>query len=302
MKNQKLRFIATKGLSFSGKSTFALEKAKELGNCVIITKDDIRKEMGADLIKGIRVKEGRVIEKRNELIMKALEKGQNIISADTNFSSKGVDHIKNMKALVFPKYRDQYDFEVKDFTDIPFDVILERAKKTDRPEGPEYWIRVVREQKDKYITPPDIVQDETLPKCVILDHDGTLCHVSPNRSPYDGTHSHEDTKNEIVCEYASFLKQMGYTIFIFSGLEDKYRTQRENWLSANGVKYDYLYMRTTGDHRKDFIIKQELYEEHIKDKYFVHVIVDDRPMMQRHWIDKGFSKRLFSVGNPFKEF
>jgi predicted kinase len=102
----KKKFYVTKGLSHSGKSTWAKEKAKELGwkDTVIITKDDIRQEMGANLIKGIRVKEGKVIEKRNEMILEALKKGKNIISADTNFAVK-VDHIANMKALVFPKYR-----------------------------------------------------------------------------------------------------------------------------------------------------------------------------------------------------
>lgn len=286
------RLIVCKGLSFSGKTTWANEEAERLGNCVVVTKDDIRKELG-------RVKEGKVIKRRNELIVQALKEGKNVISADTNLSNK-VNHIAAIKGLLADF--EGYEFSVKDFTDIPFDVLLERARNTDRPEGPDFWVQVLYDQKSKFWEPTDVVQDESLPKCVILDHDGTLCHVSPNRSPYDGTDSHEDTRNEIVCEYASFLKQNGYTVFILSGLEEKYRSQRESWLRTHGVEYDYLYMRTTGDFRKDFIIKQELYEKYIKDKYFVHVIVDDRPMMQRHWISQGFSKRLCSVGNPFKEF
>src|SRR6478609_2428644 len=179
----KKKFICTKGLSFSGKSTWAEAKALELATETkipvnIITKDDIRQTMGADLSKGIRVKEGKVIARRNEMIMKALEKGEHIISADTNFSSK-VDHIANMKALVYPKYRDEYDFEVQDFTYIPFDIILERAKKTNRPEGADYWVKVVKEQKNTYMPPkklytsPDYYHQDKL-KVVIFDLDGTL--------------------------------------------------------------------------------------------------------------------------------
>lgn len=297
----KKKFICTKGLSFSGKTFWAKEKAKELGNCVVITKDDIRQEMGADLVKGIRVKESKVIEKRNEMIMKALEKGQNIISADTNFATR-INHIANMKALVYPKYRNEYDFEVKDFTDVPFDTILERVKKTDRPEGADYWKRVVMEQKNQHIKPPIVEQDATLPKCIISDHDGTIAHVSPNRTPYDGTHSHEDLENEIVCEYLRVMHEKGYTIFVLSGLEDKYRPQRENWLNSHGVPYHELHMRKTGDQRKDCIIKDELFKEHIEGKYFIHAILDDRNQMTRYWIDKGYMNRLFTIGNPYHEF
>jgi predicted kinase len=296
----KLKFIATKGLSFSGKSTWAVEKAKELGNCVIITKDDIRKDMGADLVKGIRVKEGKVIARRDEMIMKALEKGQNIISADTNFAAK-VDHIKNMKALVYPKYRDRYDFEVKDFTDVPFDEILERVKKTDRPEGAKYWERVVKEQKDMYIAPPVVEQDKSLMPIIISDFDGTIAHMC-DRSPYSGVGSENDIPNEIVCEYLKAMHEKGYAIFILSGLEDNYYSHRENWLRANGIPYDYLFMRKQGDHRKDWIIKEELFAEHIEGKYYVHAIIDDRPQMVRFWIDKGYGRHLFAVGNPFHEF
>lgn len=297
----KKKFIVARGLSFSGKTHWARQKAKELGNCVVITKDDIRKDMGADLVKGIRVKEGKVIEKRNELILDALSKGKNIISADTNMQTR-VDHIANMRALVYPKFRDEYDFEIKDFTDIPIEILLERAEKTDRPEGKDYWKKVIMEQKDMWVKPPIVVQDVSLPKCVISDHDGTICHVSPNRSPYDGTYSCEDTQNEIVCEYLALMKAKGYTIFILSGLEDKYMEQRKNWLHANGVDYDYLYMRKAGDSRKDAIIKNEIFEEYIAGKFFIHSILDDRPSMVRYWVDKGYSQRLLTIGNPFHEF
>jgi hypothetical protein len=296
----KKKFICTKGLSFSGKSTWAERKAQELGNTVIITKDDIRKEMGADLVKGIRVKEGKVITRRNEMIMDALEKGQNIISADTNFSSK-IDHIANMKALVYPKYRDEYDFEVKDFTGVDFSVILERAKKTTRPEGADYWVKVVNEQKNQYIQPPIVEQDKSLMPIVISDFDGTIAHMC-KRSPYSGVGSENDVQNEIVCEYLKAMHEKGYAIFILSGLEDCYYSNRENWLKANGIPYDYLFMRKTGDHRKDWMIKEDLFAEHIEGKYYVHAILDDRPQMVRFWIDKGYSRHLFAVGNPYREF
>lgn len=294
-------FIATKGLSFSGKSTWAREKAKELGNCTIITKDDIRKDMGADLVKGVRVKESEVLKKRDELIMEALSKGKNIISADTNLSDK-VDHIANMKALVYPKYREQYDFEVKDFTDIPVEELLARAEKTDRPEGAEYWKKVIMEQKNKYLETPYMEQDETLEKIILSDCDGCINIVSRHRSPYDGSLCHLDEPNEIVVDYLRMMHEKGMKIILMSGLEDCYRENRENWLKANNVPYDELYMRKAGDNRKDWVIKDELFEKHIKDKYFVYAIIEDRMQMREYYTNKGLSHRMLSIGNCFKEF
>ena len=302
----KKKFICTKGLSFSGKSTWAERKAKELGNCVIITKDDIRKEMGADLVKGIRVKEGKVIDRRNELIMKALEKGQNIISADTNFATR-VDHIANMKALVYPKYRNDYDFEIKDFTTVPFDTILERAKKTNRPEGADYWVKVVKEQKAKFMVPkklythPDYYHQDKL-KVVIFDLDGTLA-IMNGRSPFDDARCYEDLPNWPMVDIAKMYSQRDDTAVIcLSGRDEgRARTATENWLASHGIEYYALYMRKAGDVRKDSIIKRELYEQHIKDNYLIYAVFDDRRQVcEELWVEEGLP--LFCFGNPYHSF
>lgn len=302
----KKKFICTKGLSFSGKSTWAREEAARLGNCVIITKDDIRAEMGADLLRGKRVKEGKVIERRNELIMKALEKGQNIISADTNFAVK-VDHIANMKALVYPKYRNEYDFEVKDFTNVPFDEILERVKKTDRPEGADYWMKVVKDQKNQFIVPqklymnPDYYHQDK-PKCVIFDLDGTLALMN-GRSPFDDARCHEDLPNLPMVDVAKmYCDRDDVEVICLSGRDEgRARVATENWLAAHGVVFDHLFMRSAGDMRKDSIIKREIYEAVIKDNYLVYAVFDDRPQVcEELWVAEGLP--LFQFGNPYHKF
>lgn len=309
----KLKFIATVGLSFSGKSTWGVEKAKELGNCVIITKDDIRKDMGADLVKGIRVKEGKVIEKRNEMIMEALKKGQNILSLDTNFSTK-VDHIANMKALVYPKYREQYDFEVKDFTSVPLDEILERVSKTDRPEGAEYWKRVVMEQKNTYLVPRKLYTEvgywdnSSMKHCIIADMDGTTSLMPERdgkrfgRSPYEENRANEDLPNapmvDILKMYASMPE---VEVIILSGRrEDLGREATEQWLNAHGIKYDHLFMRKANDSRSDVIVKDEIFKAEIEGKYHVRAVFDDRPVVVELWVSKGLP--IFAFGNPYNHF
>lgn len=215
--------------------------------------------------------------------------------------SKKVDHIGNMKALVYPKYRDQYDFEIVSFMDVPFEVLVERVKKTTRPEGAEYWERVLKEQRWGFMETPYMEQDESLEKIILCDSDGCINNVV-NRSPYDGSNLHNDTPNEIVVDYLQMMHERGFKIIIMSGLEDKYQENRENWYKAHGVPYDELYMRKAGDSRKDCIIKKELFDEHIRGKYFCFTVIEDREQMREMYTEMGLSHRMFSIGNCFKSF
>ena len=64
---------------------------------------------------------------------------------------------------------------------------------------------------------------------------------------------------------------------------DVCKKETEKRLRNNGVLFDELYMRKTDDVRRDSIIKEELYNEHIKDKYNVNMVFDDRPQVIRMW-------------------
>jgi hypothetical protein len=46
-------------------------------------------------------------------------------------------------------------------------------------------------------------------------------------------------------------------------------------------------MRELGDSRPDAVVKQEMYEEYIKDKYNVLAVFDDRPSVVAFWRDLG---------------
>ena len=46
-------------------------------------------------------------------------------------------------------------------------------------------------------------------------------------------------------------------------------------------------MRKKGDHRKDSIVKKELYEEHIKNRYEVLCVFDDRNQVVDMWREEG---------------
>ena len=71
----------------------------------------------------------------------------------------------------------------------------------------------------------------------------------------------------------------------------------QSYIEAHLTEPITLYMRPTGDMRKDTIVKRELYDEHIHGKFNIVAIFDDRACVNREVWDKlGFSDRLFRVG------
>jgi hypothetical protein len=61
----------------------------------------------------------------------------------------------------------------------------------------------------------------------------------------------------------------------------------EEWLKLHGVPYDEIYMRPAEDKREDSIIKQELFDAHIRDRYNVLFVLDDRNRVVDMWRRNG---------------
>jgi len=72
-------------------------------------------------------------------------------------------------------------------------------------------------------------------------------------------------------------------LFIFSGRDDSCIEETKEWLNKHDINNFKLVMRNTGDKRSDEIVKKEMYEKHIKDKYNVLAVFDDRPRVIRMW-------------------
>lgn len=98
------------------------------------------------------------------------------------------------------------------------------------------------------------------------------------RSPYDYSKVIEDRCNDFLLHLISWKR-----VIILSWREDSCRKQTEEWLDKYGVKYENLFMRKTWDKRKDSIVKKEIYEEKIKDKYNIVWVFDDRQQVVDMW-------------------
>lgn len=74
-------------------------------------------------------------------------------------------------------------------------------------------------------------------------------------------------------------------------------TMTEKWLLDNNVMYHKLHMRKTGDGRKDSIIKEEIFWEHIEPKYNVIGVFEDRSRVVDMWRSLGLKTFQVEYGN-----
>jgi hypothetical protein len=62
----------------------------------------------------------------------------------------------------------------------------------------------------------------------------------------------------------------GHQIVFCSGRTDDCRDTTAAWLDRHvGVPYAALHMRVTGDRRRDAVVKAEVFEREIRDRYLV---------------------------------
>jgi hypothetical protein len=81
----------------------------------------------------------------------------------------------------------------------------------------------------------------------------------------------------------------GYKIIFCSGREDDYRPQTVEFINKHvDVQYE-LFMRKSGDQRKDSIIKGEIYDGNISPSYNVYLVLDDRNQVVDFWRSRGLT-------------
>ena len=127
-----------------------------------------------------------------------------------------------------------------------------------------------------------------------------------------------DTPNVEVFDIAIALYEMGHDIIIASGRKQKQQMETERMLSqvniifsdkANGMnrkpltkhKYGFFwrasYFRYDDDNRKDFIVKEEMYEQMLEDGYDPKLVFDDRQVVVDMWRSKGIRVCQVAEGN-----
>lgn len=276
MKKQKI--LCLKGLPASGKTTYA----KELKGYKRVNKDDLR----AMIDNGVWGKENEKAIKfiEQQIVKTYIKSGFNVVVDDTNFAQ--IDAWKNIaKGL-------GADFEEK-FFDVPVAECVERdAKRGTKSVG----AKVIFGMYNSYLKPKPPALIEGLPSAYIVDIDGTLAKMN-GRSPYDYSKVSTDLPNNNVITVINALRGAGHTIHIVSGRDNVCEADTVEWLAKYGVLGNYLSMRKNKDVRKDTEVKREIYEKHIKGKYNVLGVFDDRNQVVDLWRSLGLTTMQVDYGN-----
>lgn len=286
-----------KGLPASGKSTWARNKQEEDSNIVRVNKDDLRSMLHNS--KWSKHNEKQILRIRNQVVEDSLSNGRHVIVDDTNLHPKHEIHMKQ----IAKKHNAKVDV-------VDFNISVEECIKRDLKRANSVGEKVITRMHKQFIAEKTenkplnpLIFDEVLPDCVIFDLDGTLAMIG-DRSPYDGKSCAVDKPNESIVHLKNFIESgrddgymSGTNIVIFSGRNGDSEVETRDWLKTHGVEPDALFMRKEGDSRNDSIVKKEMFDEYIKDKYNVLFVVDDRDQVVKMWRSLGITCLQVNYGD-----
>lgn len=294
----------TIGLPASGKSTWAKKLVYDNpGVYKRVNKDDLRAML--DVSHWSNGNEQFVLDTRDYIVREALKQGKSVIVDDTNLNEK---HQERLELLVSHVNRG-IDIEL-----VFFDVSVEDCVKRDsqRTGTAKVGAKVIRSMSKSFelrkagltaskfkvttfqVVPQSVTTvepmkyDPSLPTCVIYDIDGTVAKMT-HRSPFDWSRVHEDSVNEPVADLVRAYWLTGCPVFAVSGRDGSCRGLTENWLRANDIPFDGLFMRPAGDMRKDSLVKMEIFENQFKGKYNIRFVLDDRNQVVQMWRSLGLT-------------
>lgn len=260
-------------------------------NVVVVNKDRIRQKLELDGWVWSREGERDVLAKRDRTILNAFTNHMHVtvISDDTNFVPQ---HRKQLQELATISGA---VFEIKRFN-LPLEECVKRvAARTTQAPVPEAAIRKMAAQYgvgSPLTYPPcePLPAGEDLPPAIICDLDGTLSLFAEkgHRGPYDASRCAEDDCHPVVRNLLEVhYRFLHWDILYVSGREEQYRPQTHTFFRRHHVPPGALYMRQTGDHRKDWVVKGELFDAHIRGRYDVRFVLDDRQQVVDYWRHRG---------------
>lgn len=282
------KVIMSRGLPSSGKTTWAKEMVTNNPNAYKrINNDDLRKMLDNNHYS--KDAEKFIKKAVDALVLLALEEGKHVILDNTHLTDKSINRIKELV-----KGKAEVVIEDK-FLQVPLETCIKNDLKRLESVGKDVIVGMYNKHVKKN---EHIIQDVNLPKAIIVDIDGTLAHMN-NRSPFDWQRVGEDTCDETIKNIVNNYS-LSNKVIVMSGRDSSCRELTEKWLVDNGIVFNELYMRSENDNRKDSIVKKELFDNNIKDKYFIEYVLDDRLQVCRMWFDMGLT--LLRVGNPDSDF
>ena len=135
----------------------------------------------------------------------------------------------------------------------------------------------------------------TKQKAYIFDVDGTLANHYDRVEKYlmecknhDKFYEHcdEDTP---ICDVCGVYRELCLPVICVTARPERIRDKTEKWLKDNDLPFLSLFMRKNHDYRQDYIFKKEVYEKHIKDKFEIVGVFEDRDQCVAMWRSLGLT-------------
>lgn len=287
MKTPEIKILI--GATGAGKTTFAHYWLRTEPNWMRVSRDDFRM-MHFSNTNLSPEDESKITEMVDGSITALINKGVNVLVDATHCRAEYIN-------TFIEKYIEKANISFKVF-DVELDELKKRCKKRFEETGrfipekvTEKYFKELQFLKSSFdfstrkrqiLDNILIEQNETLPKAIICDLDGTLALMN-GRNPFDASKCDEDLLNVPVANVLKNYHQLGYKILLVSGREDKFKEPTLRFLAKHQIPFDDLLMRKTKDSRKDSIIKKEIYAEYILDKYFIEFVLDDRNQVVDTW-------------------
>lgn len=297
-----VELVLTRGLPASGKSTAARAwVADNPGQRARVNRDDLRFNLFGEYVLSFEQEEA-VTAAQHAAVRGLLHSGRSVIVDDTNLSAK---YVKQWYKVAYETGAEVLFYDV----DTDVEECVRRNEKRIADGGRGVDESVIRRFAQRYMSKgklPDPPKPETVPvprpyepntlkpRAWLVDIDGTLAHMDDRRGPFEWHRVGEDRLDESLARLMRIIRSHEPmddnhpdVIIVLSGRDGSCRPQTEEWLKRHGISYDHLWMRAAGDMRKDNIIKMELFDQHIRDNFWVQAVFDDRDQVVRMWRSLG---------------
>ncbi len=286
----KKKVIVPRGLPGSGKSTWVKEQlaTHPAGTAVRLNNDDLSMMLYNELWGNFFNNASKELLHHLRLAMLktflAQEYVTHIYVDNTNLARATVKALQDATLLAGAEF-----VVVDEFLNVPIEECIERDSKRDRVVGGDVIRKMAGQLKGikPWVVPETPViekyhNDPELPEVIICDIDGTIALMN-GRSPYEFDKVHTDVPNFPVSSLVDILTNLDHKVIFLSGRGEESRKHTTDWL-WNELGYEpELYMRAAGDMRPDWIIKHELFQEHVAGKYSVWFVLDDRDQVIDLW-------------------
>lgn len=286
------RLTCMRGYPGSGKSTIA----RTLPG-VVVSRDDLRMALYGKYNVGKDGEEAVTVAEK-AMVTALLKDGRDVVVDAMHVNPRYLRHWAKLTHQLGVEFL-VHDVRTPVEECIKRDQEFERAEIDGKSVG-ESVIRAIAKKfpiekwpnifPERFIISP-VTPNYSLPRAIIVDIDGTLAHME-GRSPYDYTKVSEDSLDETICGLVDawvYANHYAGDVLIVSGRDHTCRADTITWLKDHEVYFSALFMRDAeltdnhGNKLPDYIVKYNLFNEHIRGKYNIDFVLDDRTQVVEMW-------------------